>query len=122
MRKEINAKEKHLGWGVTKFSELQKINKSLSLTTEFWNIIGVIDMKIKAWRDSSVKNIIPDELDQFLQNNLGELKRMYDTDLGKDILPSEVIKEVNKELIDMNEKYMPLVRIFANKGLKERHW
>ena len=59
-------------------------------------------MKIKGWRDSSVKNIVPDELDYFLQTNLDELKRMYDTDLGKDILPSEVIKEVNKELIDMN--------------------
>ena len=40
-------KEEHLGWGITKFSELEYIRRILYSPTEFWNLIMIIDTRLK---------------------------------------------------------------------------
>lgn len=118
---DINQKEDLIIGTITEFPKLEDAKNNLAPYQELWKLIKDWSTNEQAWkRETSVFKLNPEGIEK-------ETKEMFKTanSLGfrlKDMAnPAKLCSEVLKE-IKAFQVHMPLIRIFCNQGLKERHW
>ena len=118
---DINQKEDLIIGTQTDFPKLDEAKTNLAPYQELWKLIKDWSANEQSWkRDTSVFKLSPESIEK-------ETKEMFKTanSLGfrlKDMAnPLRLCTEVLKE-IKAFQVHMPLVRIFCNPGLKDRHW
>lgn len=118
---EINGKEDLLIASQTDFPKLDEAKNNLAPYQELWKLIKDWSTNEQSWeRGTSIFKLNPEVIEK-------ETKEMFKTANSlsfrlKDMAnPARLCAEVLKE-IKAFQVHMPLVRIFCNPGLKDRHW
>jgi dynein heavy chain len=125
---QINTKEEHLGWSPSEFPRLINAQTILRPHEDLWNIIYEYEQLKTDMRKELVKNMRPDDIEQTLKKMETETKKINEDirlTAGKASSNSNDPGSVCKgalEYIQESRRMVPLIRVFANPGLKERHW
>ena len=119
---DINEKEELIGWAQTEFPDLIRAEQLLGPYNQLWSLIKDIDTNMKSWKaDQVIFQLNAEDIEKdtkFMTIAAFKLNGQFDKSLkDQQNLINSIIKELNDFKI-----HMPLIKIFCNPGLKERHW
>lgn len=120
-KNDINQKEDLIIGSQTEFPRLEDAKNNLQPYQELWKLIKDWTTNEKAWqREVSIYKLNPEVIEK-------ETKEMFKTANTlnfrlKDIAnPAKLCGEILKD-IKAFQVHLPLIKIFCNQGLKDRHW
>jgi len=118
---DINQKEDLIIGAQTDFPKIDDAKNNLAPFQDLWKLIKDWSTNEQAWkRDTSVFKLNPEGIEKDTKE-MFKIANSLSFRLKDMANPTRLIIEVLKE-IKAFQVHMPLIRIFCNPGLKERHW
>ena len=121
-KQEINQQEETIGFEVTEFDQVGKLQKLLKPFDTLWNLYCEKEEKMFNWKKNPFYKLNPDDIDK-------DHKRMFQASNGLRINfekqklqnPHKVADGINGSLTDFR-KFIPIIQAVCTQGMKDRHW
>jgi dynein heavy chain len=131
---EINRREELLGYQVTEFPKLEESIASYKQYEDLWRLARRYYTQSEAWNKTLAFNLDAEAMDKEIgsMNSLSfKLNNLLNSEYERDVKagrrrgplegPNKMIDTLKKE-IGAYKEYMPVVTVFSNPGMRERHW
>ena len=121
-RIDINKQEETIGFEVTEFDQVAKLQTKIKPFDSLWNLYCEQIDKMGEWKKIPFHKLNPEEIDKdhkrmFMASN-GLKNNFSKQNLAN---PLKVAESINKTLFDFR-KFLPIITAVCTEGMKERHW
>lgn len=118
----INEKEELLGWSLTEFPKLLEAQNNLKPYEDLWHLVVDQDNNNQLWtKTKTVFRLDAEQIEKetrLMFSTAKKLTFMFPKNVAG---PLKLANDLVEKLKNFQE-HMPLVRVFSNQGMKERHW
>ncbi len=113
--------ERLLGWPVSEFAELTRIEESMKPFIKMWMSAKNFKESHREWLHGNVFDLDMDSIKQSVSTMISSM--LHVVDKLETEFPSAASVASNVKLqLDQFKPFIPLIGAVANKGLRERHW
>ncbi|CAD8159976.1 unnamed protein product [Paramecium pentaurelia] len=121
---DIQMREEQLGWQPTEFVKLQDAQNSIKPYEELWHQLRDWEQNSMNWTKAKfIFRLDAESIEKDVKTMLTQAKKLT-YQFPKNTTPQgtlQLIKQLSDKINDFQVQ-LPMIRVFSNPGMKERHW
>ena len=123
---EINDQEILFGWGITRYTEVTKLNKKFEPFKRLWTMTWETFKNHREWMQGPFSKLNSEVIDENVSDAVRAMAKLVKSFSGKgggELMPKPLaVAEATAEKLEKFKDMLPMVHAVCNPGLRARHW
>jgi len=123
---EINDQEILFGWGITRYTEVTKLNKKFEPFKRLWTMTWETFKNHREWMQGPFSKLNSEVIDENVSDAVRAMAKLVKSFSGKgggELMPKPLaVAEATAEKLEKFKDMLPMVHAVCNPGLRTRHW
>ena len=123
---EINDQEILFGWGITRYTEVTKLNNKFEPFKRLWTMTWETFKNHREWMQGPFSKLNSEVIDENVSDAVRAMAKLVKSFSGKgggELMPKPLaVAEATAEKLEKFKDMLPMVHAVCNPGLRTRHW
>ena len=123
---EINDQEILFGWGITRYTEVTKLNNKFEPFKRLWTMTWETFKNHREWMQGPFSKLNSEVIDENVSDAVRAMAKLVKSFSGKgggELMPKPLaVAEATAEKLEKFKDMLPMVHAVCNPGLRARHW
>ena len=122
----INDEEILFGWGITRYTEVTKLNTRFEPFKKLWTMTWETFKNHREWMQGPFSKLNSEVIDENVSDSVRDMAKLVKRFSGKgggELMPKPLaVAEATAEKLEKFKDMLPMVHAVCNPGLRTRHW
>lgn len=120
---DLNERENLLGMDETLHNKIHEIDRTLKPFEEVWSLVLKYTTCSQSWTRDSIFRLSSDDIELQVKQMLKQSVQLSNNQIMGKMAPLTIkmVQELSEEIKDF-QKNIPIIAVFSNPGLKQRHF
>ena len=122
----INDEEILFGWGITRYTEVTKLNTRFEPFKKLWTMTWETFKNHREWMQGPFSKLNSEIIDENVSDSVRDMAKLVKRFSGKgggELMPKPLaVAEATAEKLEKFKDMLPMVHAVCNPGLRTRHW